>query len=90
MNLSISIRMMSAVAAVSISALVVQPARAEVPPLINFQGRVAVSEVPFSGTGQFRFAMVNAAGSATYWSNDGTSTVGSQPTAAVSLTVTNG
>ena len=44
----------------------------------------------FDGSGQFKFALVNAAGNTTYWSNDGTSVAGSQPTAAVSLTVTKG
>ncbi|MEY4488641.1 MAG: hypothetical protein RIQ79_1149, partial [Verrucomicrobiota bacterium] len=63
---------------------------AQVPQLINYQGRVAVGTVNFEGTGQFRFALVNATGTTTYWSNDGTSTAGGAPTAAVSLTVTKG
>jgi hypothetical protein len=63
---------------------------AQVPQLINHQGRVAVNGVNFDGTGQFKFALVNADGSTSYWSNDGTSTAGSQPSAAVSLTVTKG
>src|SRR5436190_18160121 len=63
---------------------------AQVPQLVNYQGRVAVGTVNFNGSGQFRFALVNAAGTTTYWSNDGTSTAGSQPTAAVALTVTKG
>ena len=61
-----------------------------VPSLLNHQGRIAVSGVNFNGSGQFKFALVNANGSVTYWSNDGTSTAGSQPTAAVTLTVANG
>ncbi|MDZ4405425.1 hypothetical protein [Prosthecobacter sp.] len=63
---------------------------AQVPQLISYQGRVAVGTMNFEGTGQFKFALMNADGSTTYWSNDGTSTAGSQPTAAVSLTVTKG
>jgi hypothetical protein len=63
---------------------------AQVPQLINYQGRVAVGTVNFDGSGQFRFALVDAAGTTTYWSNDATSTAGSQPTAAVALTVTKG
>lgn len=66
------------------------PAVAQVPQLLNYQGRVRVSGADFSGTGQFKFALVNGAGSTTYWSNDGTSTGGSQPTAAVSLPVQGG
>ena len=61
-----------------------------VPSLLNHQGRIAVSGVNFNGSGQFKFALVNANGSVTYWSNDGSSTAGSQPTAAVTLTVSNG
>lgn len=67
-------------------------ASAQVPQMINYQGRVAVGDpaVNFNGTGAFKFALVNGDGSASYWSNDGTSTDGSEPTAAVSLTVTKG
>ena len=61
-----------------------------VPQLINFQGRVQVEGVDFSGLGAFRFALVDEGGSTTYWSNDGSSTAGSQPASAVSVTVTSG
>ncbi|MBL9116583.1 MAG: hypothetical protein JNJ83_16370 [Verrucomicrobiaceae bacterium] len=63
---------------------------AQVPQLINYQGRVIVDGVNFDGQGQFKFALVNSAGNTTYWSNDGTSIAGSEPTAAVTLTVTRG
>ncbi|HCN77740.1 MAG TPA: hypothetical protein DIT13_11175 [Verrucomicrobiales bacterium] len=66
------------------------PLPAAVPQLLNYQGRVAVGTVNFDGTGAFKFALVNTDGTTTYWSNDGTSTAGSQPTAAVALTVTKG
>ena len=62
----------------------------QVPQLINYQGRVAVGGTNFDGTGQFKFALVNADGGTTYWSNDGTSTAGSQPVDAVSLPVGKG
>ena len=61
-----------------------------VPQLINYQGRVAVSGVNFNGSGQFKFALVNASGSQTYLSNDGSSAAGSPPANAVSLPVANG
>ena len=61
-----------------------------VPQLLNHQGRVAVNGVNFDGNGQFKFALVNATGTTTYWSNDGSSTAGSQPTAPVTLSVTKG
>ena len=69
--------------------LMASPAHA-VPSLLNHQGRMAVNGVNFDGTGLFKFALVNGNGTITYWSNNGTSAAGSQPTAAVSLTVTKG
>ena len=63
---------------------------AQVPQLLNYQARVRVSGADFTGTGQFKFAMVSSAGGTTYWSNDGTSNSGSQPAAAVSLAVSGG
>ncbi len=61
-----------------------------VPQIINYQGRVVVGTTNFNGTGSFKFALVNSNGSITYWSNDGTSSAGSQPTNAVSLIVAKG
>jgi hypothetical protein len=61
---------------------------AQVPGLINYQGRIVDNGTNFDGTGQFEFALVNPGGTTNYWSNDGTS-VG-QPSAAVSLTATKG
>jgi uncharacterized protein YwbE len=61
-----------------------------VPPLLNFQGRIVIGGVSFNGTGQFQFALVDNTGTNTFWSNDGTSTGGGEPAAAVSLILTNG
>jgi hypothetical protein len=61
---------------------------AQVPQILNYQGRVAVNGTNFDGTGQFKFALVNPGGTTNYWSNDGTA-IG-QPAIAVSLTVTKG
>ena len=66
------------------------PARAQVPPILSYQGRIAVGAVNFDGSGQFRFALVNSTGTSTFWSNDDTSTAGSPPASAVALTVTKG
>jgi hypothetical protein len=65
-------------------------AHAQVPQLIHYQSRVAVGTVNFEGSGQFKFALVNTNGSSTYWSNDGSSVAGSEPTAAVTLPVSKG
>lgn len=65
------------------------------PQLISYEGRVAVGGVNFDSVtagqpGLFKFALVSPDGTQTYWSNDGTSVAGSEPTAAVALTVTKG
>lgn len=78
---------------ISLSAVLILeliPAQAQVPPLLNFQGRVKVGSADFNGTGQFKFALVNNGGSQTFWSNNGLSTAGSEPTAGVLLNVVNG
>lgn len=73
-----------------VSAISVSIARAQVPGILNYQGRVAVGEVNFDGGGLFKFALVNADGTTSYWSNDGTSSAGSEPTAAVAVNVRRG
>jgi hypothetical protein len=60
------------------------------PTVVAYQGEVRVSGAPYTGDGYFKFAVVDAAGTTTYWSNDGSSTGGSEPTAAVQLTVSEG
>jgi hypothetical protein len=60
------------------------------PGVVSYQGQVLVSDQPYDGTGYFKFAVVDAAGTTTYWSNDGTSSGGGEPTASVSLTVSEG
>ncbi len=64
----------------------------QIPQLINYQGRIAIGTpaVNFEGYGQFKFALVDGGSSATLWSNDGTSSAGSEPDAAVTLQVTKG
>ncbi len=64
---------------------------AQVPQLLNYQGRVAVGTVNFDGSGLFKFALVDAAGTTTYWTNSpDTTPVDGIPDAAVTLTVTKG
>ncbi len=73
----------------TILGLATSPAIA-VPEALTFHGRITVDAVNYSGTGHFRFALVNEAGDVTYWSNDGTSVEGSMPEQAVELEVVNG
>jgi len=60
------------------------------PTVVSYQGEVLVDDEPYTGTGYFKFAVVNAAGSSTYWSNDGTSTTGDEPDTAEELSVEDG
>ena len=64
------------------------PLHAQVPNLLNYQGRVAVDGLNFDGQGQSNFSLVNADGTAICWSNDGTAVPGSEPTASVALNAT--
>lgn len=70
--------------------LAVATLSAQVPQTLNYQGRVVVGTTNFTGTGLFKFALVNGDGSVTFWSNDGTSAAGAQPADAVSLPVAAG
>jgi hypothetical protein len=65
-------------------------AQSGAPTVVSYQGQVTVGGVPYDGTGYLKFAIVNAAGDTSYWSNDGTSSAGDEPTDAVALTVSNG
>ncbi len=91
MNFSKRFATLALAALVVLSSFLFAPCSfSQVPQLLNYQGRVAVIGTNFNGTGQFKFALVNGNGTQTYWSNDGTSNAGSQPTASVSLPVVNG
>ena len=67
--------------AIALAIALTVSAHAQVPGIINYQGRIVDNGTNFDGTGQFQFALVNTDGSATYWSNGLNS---------VSLTVTKG
>lgn len=79
-----------ALIALTLFALSLREASAQVPQIINYQGKVIAGGTPFTGIGQFKFALVNSDGTTSYWSHDGTSAAGSAPTTAVSLPVANG
>ncbi|MBI5799858.1 MAG: tail fiber domain-containing protein [Verrucomicrobia bacterium] len=63
-------------------------ASAQVPQIINYQGRITVGGTNYDATGLFKFALVNSAGTANYWANDGTAS--GQPATGVSLAVSKG
>jgi formylglycine-generating enzyme required for sulfatase activity len=60
------------------------------PPLISYSGQVSVDGQPYTGTGLFKFAFVDTNGQFSYWSQDGTSSAGSEPTGQVSVPVNTG
>ena len=71
--------------------LLAAAAPAQVPPLLNYQGRVVVGTTNFDGPGQFKFVLTNGAGTTYYWTSDGSVVAPpNAPTNAVSLTVTKG
>jgi len=60
---------------------------AQIPQVLSYQGRVSVSGTPFSGTGQFKFALVSPTGNA---SVPATATASVVSGFLVSITVVNG
>ena len=64
-------------------------AQAQVPQLINYQGRVVQGGTNFGGSGQFKFAFVQGAGPTLLWKNDG-SAGNTEPAVSVTLPVVNG
>lgn len=55
-----------------------------------YQGRVRVQGQPFNGSGQFKFSILDTSGAQTLWSNDGTGAGGAEPTAHLTLGVSDG
>lgn len=72
--------------------LMVLPVSAQVPHILNYQGRIVAGGVNFDGTGKFKFALVGAGANAsqTYWSHDGSSVGGNAPSGTLSLSVVKG
>jgi hypothetical protein len=66
------------------------PTQGGAPTVVAYQGEVRLDGAPYTGDAYVKFAVVNADGDTTYWSNDGTSANGGQPSAAVPLAVSHG
>lgn len=73
-------------------ALVVPPATAAPPNTLGYQGRILVNGTSHQGNGYFKFTLLDASATQTFWTNDGTNVgaPGGQPLAAVPLLVSNG
>jgi N-acetylneuraminic acid mutarotase len=63
---------------------------AQVPAVLSFHGRILVGSNVFSGTGQFKFALVNTNGSQSFWVNSPDANLDGEPDNAVSITVDRG
>jgi formylglycine-generating enzyme required for sulfatase activity len=61
-----------------------------VPPVLNYAGQVKVDGQAFNGTGHLKFALVSPSGDTTYWSQDGSSVDGGEPSGSVSVQVRGG
>lgn len=85
MNLSIR-----TITAALLAACTLLPARAQIPSILNYQGRVTVGGTNLTtNAAQFKFALVEGNGGTVYWRNDG-STVAGEPSTAVPVTVAQG
>ena len=71
-------------------AIALPAAQSQVPQAITYQGSITAGAAPYSGTGLFKFALVNSNGTATFWSNDGSSVGGGQPHQAITNLVIRG
>jgi hypothetical protein len=56
----------------------------------SYEGRVRSGGVPFDGNGHFKFAVVSTDGTVCYWSNDGVTLSGNEPTSSVPIAVSGG
>ncbi len=63
---------------------------AQVPGLLNYQGRIAVGSTAFDGMGQFKLALVNNDASQIFWANAPDNNNDGQPDSAVEIAVTQG
>jgi len=62
-----------------------------IPTMLNYQGTLREDGIPYSGTGYFKFTIMDSAGgngTSNYWAHDGSAS--GQPSTYITLTVTNG
>lgn len=68
----------------------VDMASAQVPPYVNYQGRIIRSGTNFNGIALFKFKLLSENGSTACWSNDGSGGGGDEPALAVPIPVNRG
>lgn len=74
--------------AATVLAMTMGPAEAAPPAELDYQGKVLVNDLPFTGSGYFKFAIANAAGTTNFWAQDGTGA--GEPVAHMTNQVFNG
>ncbi len=79
---------MRTLALVLFIAVIAAGTAAAAPSACSYQGRLDVDGQPFMGDADFKFVLL--CGTSSAWSSDGTSTNGSEPTAALTLAVDEG
>ncbi len=89
-NLVAVVALLLSTASIGYIALAQSGKPAAAPTVVSYQGYVTVNGAPYTGTGYFKFAIVDGAGTTSYWSNNGTSSGGGAPNVAVQLTVSGG
>lgn len=73
---------------VTVLAITLGTAGAAPPAEVDYQGKVLVNDLPYTGSGYFKFAVANAAGTTNFWAQDGTGS--GEPAAHVTNQVING
>lgn len=82
-----ALRRLFAAAMVAMSAMVLM-AGAAPPSELDYQGKVLINDLPFTGSGYFKFAISDAGGSTNYWAQDGSAN--GEPAAHMTNEVFNG
>ncbi|MGA0112173.1 MAG: galactose oxidase, partial [Chthoniobacterales bacterium] len=82
--------MKTTVITIAVAALALCTAPAQVPSILNYQGRVTVGGTNLTtNAALFKFALVDGSGSTVYWKNDGAVTA-DEPATAVTTAVAQG
>ncbi|MBD3334769.1 MAG: hypothetical protein GF355_04580 [Candidatus Eisenbacteria bacterium] len=82
--------MMALIAVAAIVLLLATAGAMAEPTFTSYQGMLEKDGAPFTGTAEMKFVIVDAATGTSLWSNDGSSTGGSEPTNGVDIPVTEG
>jgi len=80
----------STAVSLAVAAGAISTSFAQVPQVIHYQGKIQSGSTNFSGSGRFKFSLVDKNGTTTFWSHDGTGNAGGEPAGQVEVPVLNG